>query len=62
MITILTICDQYTKSHPGINPKAITHMGPYPDVEEGYEKDFSKLQPGEIRLPAVLEHEKTLQT
>jgi len=58
----LLICNQYTKSHPGINPKAITHMGPYPDVEEGYEEDFSKLQPGEIRLPAVLEHEKTLQT
>lgn len=55
------ICNQYTKSHPGINPKAITHMGPYPDVEEDYETDFSKLKPGEIGLPAVLEHEKTLQ-
>jgi len=37
-------------------------MGPYPDVEEGYEEDFSKLKPGGVSLPAVLEHEKTLQT
>lgn len=36
-------------------------MGPYPDVEEGYETDFSKLKPGSVKLPAVLEFEKTLE-
>lgn len=44
-----------------VNPRAITPMGPYPDVEEGYEKDFTKLQPGSVNMPAVLEHEKTLE-
>ncbi len=54
------IKENYTKSHDDINPKHITPMGPYPDVEEGFEKDFSKLKPGAVRLNSVLEHEKKL--
>jgi len=44
-----------------VNPRAITPMGPCPDVEEDYEKDFTKLRPGSVNMPAVLEYEKTLQ-
>lgn len=51
---------QYTKSHADINPKAITPMGPFPDVEEGVEEDFSKLRVGGVRLPAVLEYQAGL--
>ncbi|GAB7347352.1 hypothetical protein MBLNU459_g4288t2 [Dothideomycetes sp. NU459] len=47
-------------SHHDINPKAITPMGPWPHIEEGYEEDWSKLSPGGVSMPAVLEHEKTL--
>lgn len=35
-------------------------MGPYPDIEEGYESDWSKLSPGSIDMPAVLEAERKL--
>jgi putative glutathione S-transferase len=52
---------QYTKSHYDVNPKAITPMGPWPNIEKGYEEDWSKLSPGEIDMPEVLEHEKTLE-
>ena len=55
------IKENYTKSHDDINPKHITPMGPWPDVEEGFERDFSKLRVGSVRLPAVLEYEKQLQ-
>ena len=55
------IKENYTKSHDDINPKHITPMGPWPDVEEGFERDFSKLRVGAVRLPAVLEYEKQLQ-
>jgi putative glutathione S-transferase len=55
------IKENYTKSHADINPKHITPMGPWPDVEEGFERDFSKLRVGAVRLPAVLEYEKQLQ-
>lgn len=51
---------QYTKSHYDINPKAITPVGPWPHIEEGYEKDWSNFSPGEIDMPEVLEYEKTL--
>jgi putative glutathione S-transferase len=51
---------QYTKSHYDINPKAITPMGPFPDVEEGVQKDWSKLTVGGVKHPAVLEYESTL--
>ncbi|PVH93363.1 hypothetical protein DM02DRAFT_541691 [Periconia macrospinosa] len=49
------IKENYTKSHANINPLAITPMGPFPEVEEGYEADWSKLTPGEVKHPKVLE-------
>ena len=55
------IKENYTKSHDDINPKHVTPMGPWPDVEEGFEKDFSKLRVGAVKLPAVLGYEKQLQ-
>lgn len=55
----LTI-SQYTKSHLDINPKAITPMGPFPDVEEGVERDWTRLMPGGVKHPAVLAYQDTL--
>lgn len=52
---------QYTKSHYDVNPKAITPLGPWPHIEEGYQEDWSKLSPGSVDMPEVLEHEKTLE-
>lgn len=52
---------QYTKSHYDVNPKAITPLGPWPHIEKGYVEDWSKLSPGEIDMPEVLKHEKTLE-
>lgn len=49
------IKENYTKSHGDINPLAITPLGPYPEVEEGYEADWSKLKVGEVKHPAVRE-------
>lgn len=54
------IKENYTKSHAGINPRAITPMGPWPDVEAGYEADLSKLPIGAVKLPLVLELEDKL--
>ncbi|KAL2427396.1 Glutathione S-transferase omega-like 2 [Exophiala dermatitidis] len=54
------IKETYTKSHYDINPKAITPRGPYPDVEEGYEPDLSKLRVGGVAMPEVVELEKKL--
>ncbi|KKK18217.1 hypothetical protein AOCH_004532 [Aspergillus ochraceoroseus] len=54
------IKENYTKSHYDINPKAITPMGPFPHVEEGVERDWSKLSVGGVQHPHVLEYEKTL--
>lgn len=54
------IKENYTKSHYDINPKAITPMGPFPDVEEDVEDDLSKLKPGSVKLSAVLEYEARL--
>lgn len=51
---------QYTKSHLDINPKAITPMGPFPDVEKGVERDWTKLIPGGVKHPAVLAYQETL--
>lgn len=48
-------CAQYTKSHKDINPLSITPLGPWPDVEEGYESDWSKLKPGRVTHPRVLD-------
>ncbi|OCL11497.1 glutathione S-transferase, partial [Glonium stellatum] len=55
------IKENYTKSHYDINPRGITPMGPYPDIEEGVETDFSKLSVGGVKMPAVLEYQKTLE-
>jgi putative glutathione S-transferase len=46
------IFPQYTKSHPNVNPKAITPMGPIPDIESGFEKDWSKVKKGGVKLPS----------
>jgi putative glutathione S-transferase len=51
---------QYTKSHGDINPLAITPLGPFPDVEEGYVEDWSTLRVGEVKHPRVLEEETKL--
>ncbi|EON65646.1 hypothetical protein W97_04885 [Coniosporium apollinis CBS 100218] len=58
----LHIKENYTKSHYDINPKAITPMGPFPDVSEqgSVETDFSKLRPGGVKLPAVLDYQAKL--
>ncbi|TLD36303.1 glutathione S-transferase [Venturia nashicola] len=54
------IKENYTKSHGDINPKAITPMGPFPDVEEGVVENFSKLRVGAVKLDVVLEYQKKL--
>ena len=54
------IKENYTKSHSGINPKAITPMGPYPDVEDGWEADVQKVKVGGVMMKEVLELEKKL--
>ncbi|KAL4914390.1 glutathione S-transferase [Aspergillus aurantiobrunneus] len=54
------IKENYTKSHYDINPKAITPLGPFPDVEDGVEKDWGRLRVGEVRHPEVLEFEGSL--
>jgi glutathionyl-hydroquinone reductase len=46
--------DQYTKSHYDINPKAITPMGPLPDIEEGVEEDWGKLRVGRVEVASKL--------
>ncbi len=55
------IKENYTKSHYDINPKAITPVGPWPNIEKDYTLDWSKLDPGQIDMPAVLKHEQTLE-
>jgi hypothetical protein len=54
------IKENYTKSHGDINPLSITPLGPWPDVEEGYEGDVSKVPVGAIKMPLVLELEEKL--
>jgi len=54
------IKENYTKSHKDINPKAITPMGPFPDVEEGVELDWGKLRVGAVKMEEVLEYQKKL--
>ncbi|KAL4932470.1 putative cell wall organization protein/glutathione transferase (Gto3) [Aspergillus undulatus] len=51
------IKENYTKSHYDINPKAITPLGPWPDIEEGFERDWSKLRVGGVRHPEVVAFE-----
>lgn len=48
------IKESYTKIHKDVNPLAITPLGPYPDVEEGYEEDWTKVRVGEVRHLRVL--------
>ncbi|KAH6698506.1 glutathione S-transferase [Leptodontidium sp. MPI-SDFR-AT-0119] len=45
------IKENYTKSHYDINPKAITPLGPLPDVESNVEEDYSKLPIGYVEVP-----------
>ncbi|KAL6408903.1 glutathione S-transferase [Ilyonectria robusta] len=54
------IKENYTKSHFKINPLAITPMGPFPDIVEGVDLDFSKLKPGAILHPVVVQRQKAL--
>ena len=54
------IKENYTKSHYEINPSAITPLGPYPDVEEGYEPDLGRIRVGGVQMPAVMDAEKRL--
>ncbi|KAI5456891.1 glutathione S-transferase [Mariannaea sp. PMI_226] len=54
------IKENYTKSHYNINPLAITPLGPFPDIEEGVNIDFSKLKVGAVRHPAVIQRQKEL--
>ncbi|KAH7115840.1 glutathione S-transferase [Dendryphion nanum] len=49
------IKENYTKSQVDINPLTITPLGPFPNVEEGYEEDWSKVRIGTVQHPAVLE-------
>ncbi|TGO08165.1 hypothetical protein BTUL_0222g00020 [Botrytis tulipae] len=44
------IKENYTKSHVDINPKAITPMGPIPNIERGVDDDWSKLVAGRVEL------------
>ncbi|KXL42438.1 hypothetical protein M433DRAFT_71659 [Acidomyces richmondensis BFW] len=48
------IKENYTKSHFDINPRAITPLGPWPNVESEYERDWNKLKPGKIDMQEVL--------
>ena len=54
------IKENYTKSHHDVNPKAITPMGPWPNVESGFERDWSKLRAGGVDMPEVKEAEAQL--
>ncbi|KAF2768321.1 glutathione S-transferase [Teratosphaeria nubilosa] len=54
------IKENYTKSHYDVNPHAITPRGPYPDIEKGFEKDWSKVKQGGIDMPEVLQWEKKM--
>ncbi|KAH8807169.1 putative cell wall organization protein/glutathione transferase [Xylogone sp. PMI_703] len=44
------IKENYSKSHGDINPKAITPMGPIPNVESGIENDITKLRVGFVDI------------
>ncbi|KAL1888100.1 hypothetical protein Sste5346_009787 [Sporothrix stenoceras] len=55
------IKENYTKSHKDINPRGITPMGPWPDVEPGYEPDLTKVRVGGVQMPQVLELEAKIE-
>ncbi|KAI9837439.1 MAG: hypothetical protein M1837_002961 [Sclerophora amabilis] len=44
------IKENYTKSHPGINPKEITPIGPVPDIEEITKNEPKTLGAGGVEL------------
>jgi len=48
---------QYYKSHSDVNPKAITPVGPYPNVEEDVEQNWANLKPGGVKSPEVLQYQ-----
>jgi glutathionyl-hydroquinone reductase len=57
------IKENYTKSHYDINPKGITPMGPFPDVESVDERVMDAwrrgtLRVGECKHPRVLRYER----
>ncbi|KAJ9150984.1 Glutathione S-transferase [Coniochaeta hoffmannii] len=54
------IKENYTKSHGDINPLAITPMGPWPAVEEGWQPRVEKIRVGGVMMPKVLELEAEL--
>lgn len=56
------IKENYTKSHFDINPRAITPMGPWVEVETGYEADLRKVRIGGVGMPLVLELERKLSS
>ena len=56
------IKENYTKSHWDVNPKAITPRGPWPDIEEGWEDDVTKINVGGVLMPEVLGLEKKLRS
>ncbi|KAI9735455.1 MAG: hypothetical protein M1818_006461 [Claussenomyces sp. TS43310] len=45
------IKETYVKNFPNHNPQGIISMGPIPDVEKGFEADFSKVKAGNVGLP-----------
>lgn len=55
------IKENYTKSHKDINPRGITPMGPWPDVEPEYEPDLTKVRVGGVKMPQVLELEPKIE-
>ncbi|KAF2858085.1 hypothetical protein K470DRAFT_278787 [Piedraia hortae CBS 480.64] len=55
------IKENYTKSQPDVNPKGITPVGPWPDIEKSYESNWSKVELGHMDMPRVLEHERNMQ-
>ncbi|CAK1364529.1 unnamed protein product [Cercospora beticola] len=55
------IKENYTKSHAGINPRAITPVGPWPHIDRGYEDDWSGVRVGEVDHPDVKGYEKKLE-
>jgi putative glutathione S-transferase len=59
---LTTLYLQYTKSHGDINPLSITPLGPYPDVEDGYERVWTKLELGKVAHPRVLEAQTEVWT
>ncbi|KAK4623989.1 Glutathione S-transferase omega-like 2 [Fulvia fulva] len=55
------IKENYTKSHKGVNPKGVTPVGPWPNIQKGFEQDLSKLEVGKVDMPEVVECEERLK-